>query len=85
MSSSSLSDDGGSPSDEVLEQALRKAVQDVYDDGNLELLTVKRVRKAAELDLGIEEDFFKTTPDWKERSGEIIKAAVVSDAFCVTI
>lgn len=65
------------PSDAVLEQALRDEVATVFKSGNMEELTVKRVRLATEKKLGIEEGFFKTTGDWKTRSDQIIKDEVV--------
>lgn len=65
------------PSDAVLEQALRDEVAAVFKSGNMEELTVKRVRLATEKKLGLEEGFFKTTGDWKTRSDEIIKDEVV--------
>ena len=65
------------PSAAKLEHALRHAVQVVYKTGNLEELTVKRVRRAAEEALGLDEGFFKTDLEWKDRSKEIISAEVV--------
>ncbi len=64
-------------SDEVLEGALRRVIKNVYDSGNLEELTVKRVRRAAEEELGLEEGFFKTDEEWKERSKDFISGQVV--------
>lgn len=74
MSDSSLSD--APPSDQVLEHALRHAVQVVYKTGDLEELTVKRMRKAAEGELELQEGFFKE-PEWKDRSKAIIENEVV--------
>lgn len=65
------------PSDAVLEQALRDEVAVIFKSGNMEELTVKRVRLAAEKKLGLEEGFFKTKGDWKTRSDQIIKDEVV--------
>lgn len=65
------------PSDAALEQALRNEVAAIFKSGNMEELTVKRVRLAAEKKLGVEEGFFKTTDDWKTRSDQIIKDEVV--------
>ncbi len=73
--SSSLSD--AIPSRPALEQGLRNAVQQVYQTGDLENLTVKRVRKIVEDDLELPEDFFKIDATWKERSKELIQAEVV--------
>ena len=75
MSDSSLSD--GAPSKEVLEQALRNAVTDVYQSGDLDNLTVKRIRKSVEIDLDLREDFFKNDPAWKDRSKNVIQSEVV--------
>jgi len=73
--SSSLSD--AIPSRPKLEQGLRNAVQQVYKTGNLENLTVKRIRKLVEDDLELPEDFFKSDATWKEKSKELIQAEVV--------
>ena len=75
MSSSSLSD--GAPSEEGLEHALRNAVREVYLSGDLDNLTVKRIRKSVEADLDLQDDFFKTDPAWKERSKDVIQSEVV--------
>ena len=75
MSDSSLSE--SAPSTAVLEQALRNAVKDVYRSGNLDNLTVKRIRKAVEVDLELGDDFFKNDPAWKEESKTIIQTEVV--------
>lgn len=75
MSDSSLSD--GAPSEGVLEQALRNAVKAVYRSGDLDNLTVKRIRKSVEADLGLEDDFFKNDSAWKEKSKNVIQSEVV--------
>lgn len=75
MSDSSLSD--ALPSDATIEQCLRKAIQKVYKSGKLEDLTVKRMRKAAEEDLDLQDDFFKNHSTWKERSKVVIQSEVV--------
>ena len=66
------------PSATALEGALRRVVKNVYESGNMEELTVKRVRTAAEEQLGLEEGFFKTDEEWKERSKAFISGEVVS-------
>ena len=76
MSDSSLSD--GAPSQRVLQQALRNAVREVYRSGDLDNLTVKRIRKSVEADLGLQDDFFKNDPAWKDESKIIIQSEVVS-------
>lgn len=78
MSDSSLSD--GAPSEGVLEQALRNAVRAVYRSGDLDNLTVKRIRKSVEADLDLEDDFFKNDSVWKEQSKTIIQSEVDSKA-----
>lgn len=80
MSDSSLS--SVTPSQAALEQALRNAVQRVYKLGNMEELTVKRIRAAAEQDLGLEEGFFKTDTTWKVKSKNIIESEVVRTNKC---
>ncbi|KAJ5469661.1 hypothetical protein N7539_009279 [Penicillium diatomitis] len=61
------------PSDKELDQALRAEVGQKYNEKNYEELTVKRVRRAVEEQLGLEQGYFKNTGDWKTRSEEIIK------------
>ncbi|KAJ5289053.1 hypothetical protein N7478_002083, partial [Penicillium angulare] len=64
------------PSDSVLEKGLRDEVAGIFKSGNMEELTVKRVRLSVEKKLGLTEGYFKQTGDWKTRSEEIIKAEV---------
>ena len=73
--SSSLSN--ALPPNSVLEDALRHTVQQIYRSRNLEELTVKRVRRTAEKQLNLENDYFKNDPVWKEKSKRIIRAEVV--------
>lgn len=61
------------PSDRALEKALRTEVVVKYKANNWEELTVKRVRRAVEEKLGLEQGFFKNTGNWKEKSEDIIK------------
>ena len=63
--------------DSQLESALRSAVRRCYKSKDLESLTVKRVRKAAEEKIGLEEDFFKNDDRWKEKSKSVIQSEVV--------
>ena len=79
MSSSSSDSGAGAPSDDILEEALIRAVKDMYKSEKLEDLTIKRVRKAAELDLELEEDFYKSDEKWKEKSRDVISKAVVCE------
>ncbi|PGH31188.1 hypothetical protein GX50_06020 [[Emmonsia] crescens] len=63
----------GIPSDDVLEKGLRDIVAGIFNKGNLEELTVKRVRSATEKALSLEEGFYKNDEVWKARSDQIIK------------
>ncbi|KAL2835049.1 transcriptional regulator [Aspergillus cavernicola] len=75
------SETASQPSDKELEKALRDVVARIYKTGNMEELTVKRVRLAAEKSLQLEMGFYKTNGDWKTRSDQIIKDEVeVQDA-----
>ena len=65
------------PSDSDLTGALRDVVGGIFASGNMDELTVKRVRLAAEKKLGIEEGFFKRDGEWKTRSDQVIKDEVV--------
>lgn len=78
MSESSLSDTA--VTDEKLEQALRQAVTTVYENGDLDNLTVKRMRIAAEEDLGLDAGFFKEGK-WKDKSKRIIE----QEAVCASL
>lgn len=69
------------PSPHELEQALRNTVISIFKSGNLEELTVKRVRLSAEKNLELEADFFKNDASWKEKSAAIIKEEVVCQLF----
>ncbi|PNS20704.1 HIRA-interacting protein 3 [Sphaceloma murrayae] len=60
----------GSPNDSDIEEALRNAVQSLYEAGNV---TVKLARAAAEEQLGLDDGFLKSDGAWKNRSSEIIK------------
>ena len=68
-------------SDVELEQALRHAVQSICQTGNLQNLTVKRVRKAAEKNLKLPEEFFKLHQTWKDKSKAVIEEEAVSLNF----
>lgn len=73
--SESLSD--SPPSSAALKEALQSVVQEIYETRKVEDLTVKRVRIAAEKRLGLQKDFFKDHPVWKDKSKVIIQAEVV--------
>lgn len=64
------------PEDSDLENALRAKVQQIFRLGNLDELTVKRVRRAVETELGLEVDHFKDGV-WRGRSKSIIESEVV--------
>ncbi|OQD96885.1 hypothetical protein PENSOL_c014G06975 [Penicillium solitum] len=64
------------PSDQALEKGLRDQVAAIFKSGNMEELTVKRVRLATEDTLGLTAGYFKSTGDWKARSENIIKDEV---------
>lgn len=66
------------PSDEALEKSLRETVAEIFKSGNMDELTVKRVRLAAETKLNLAAGYYKSTGVWKMRSEEIIKDEVVS-------
>ncbi|KAK4937180.1 hypothetical protein LTR28_009921, partial [Elasticomyces elasticus] len=77
MSQSDLSDSSlFIPDHATLERALRDTVDDIYDQGNLSQLTVKRVRAAVERAHDLPSDFFKNDAAWKDKSKGIISAAV---------
>ncbi|KAJ9363837.1 putative transcriptional regulator [Paecilomyces variotii] len=79
MSDSESESDKSTPevlSDEKLEKGLRDTVANIYKTGNLDELTVKRVRLATEKALGLDEGFFKGDARWKSKSDEIIKNEV---------
>lgn len=81
MSDSESEADGevpSTPSDQALEKGLRDQVAAIFKSGNMEELTVKRVRLATEDTLGLTAGYFKSTGDWKARSENIIKDEVVS-------
>ena len=73
MSDSELSDDPGTPvpSDNELEQSLRREVFKVSSTGDD--VTVKRVRAASEKRLGLPEGFYKSHETWNDKSKIIIK------------
>ena len=70
--------DFDAPPSPKLEKGLRNEVRVIWDTGNHDGLTVKRVRKATEERMNLPEDFFKNHGSWKGRSDRIIKGYVVS-------
>jgi hypothetical protein len=73
MSDSELSDAAAIPSDAILEKTLR----DIVRKAEVDPITVKRVRTAAEERLGLDPGFFKGHDEWEEKSKDIIEAAFV--------
>jgi hypothetical protein len=73
MSSESELSDAAPPSDAILEKTLR----DIVRKAEVDPITVKRVRTAAEERLGLDEGFFKSHDEWNEKSKDIIEAAFV--------
>ncbi|KAF2211257.1 hypothetical protein CERZMDRAFT_85446 [Cercospora zeae-maydis SCOH1-5] len=73
MSDSELSNAAAQPSDDQIEQCLKRVTRiGVKDDD----FTVNRARIAAEQELGLEAGFFKSDPTWKARSKQVIELAV---------
>lgn len=62
------------PDDVTLERTLRQVIRNALK--NSEEITVNSARTAAEAQLGLDSAFFKSTPAWKDRSKNIINAAV---------
>lgn len=65
------------PTAQSLEKGLRDTVASIFRTGNTDELTVKRVRRATEQALDLDEGFFKSHSTWKERSDQIIREEVV--------
>lgn len=66
------------PSTTVLEAKLRSAVEEVYaDEETRETLTVRLIRDKVEDELDLQKGFF-VTPEWKDKSKELIKTWAVS-------
>lgn len=73
MSSESGLSDAAPPSDAILEKTLR----DIVRKAEVDPITVKRVRTAAEERLGLDAGFFKSHDEWNEKSKEIIEDTFV--------
>jgi hypothetical protein len=69
------------PTDKQLERALRNTVVTLFQKGNTDDLTVKRVRLATEKTLRIPDGYFKGHDLWKPRSDQIIKHEVVCGRY----
>lgn len=63
------------PSDSALEKELRVEARSLLDSG-IEV-TVNKVRTRVEEKLDLPDQFFKETPEWKDRSKQIIHSAIV--------
>ena len=72
-------------SDQPSEATVRKQLQDIFVSlhkaGNTDDLTVNRVRTRAEEALGLEAGFFNSSSNWKQKSKDTIKEAVVSSCL----
>ncbi len=69
--------DADLPSEATISTKLRDVVIATHKSGNVEELTLKRVRARAEQELGLDAGFFKQDPEWKQKSDVIIKDAFV--------
>ena len=78
-----------SDSDQPSEATVRKQLQDIvislHKAGNTDDLTVNRVRTRAEEALGLEAGFFNSSSDWKQKSKDTIKEAVVSACLWISL
>ncbi|KAF2711497.1 hypothetical protein K504DRAFT_465246 [Pleomassaria siparia CBS 279.74] len=68
------------PSNAVISRALRDVVVAIHKTKKGEDLTVKRIRTKAEEKLGLTAGFFKTNVEWKQKSHDLILAAV--EKYC---
>ena len=64
------------PSDDKIEQALVDAVYHIFKTDN-DNLTVNSARQQAADALNLDADFFKVSPEWKDRSKDLIKELAV--------
>lgn len=64
------------PSAEALEVAIQQGTADIFA-AEPDATTVNKVRKHVEATLNLKEGFF-TSPEWKQRSKDLIKGLVVS-------
>jgi hypothetical protein len=69
------------PADSKIEQTLRAIVTRLYKAGDHGELTLKRVRKAAEIKLELADGFLKENEDWKSKSKDIIADEHVGVTF----
>jgi hypothetical protein len=69
------------PSDKAIEAELAQAVRNIYNSSQRDQLSVNLVRQRVEDELDLEDGFFKSS-DWKIKSKDIIKNALVCMAQC---
>lgn len=74
MSDSELSTPANLPADAEIEQCLRRVVRDALKAD--EEMTTNRARTLAEEELGLDTGFLKDNAEWKQRSKDIVSAAV---------
>ena len=77
-SGSDLSTPVNLPADTEIEQCLCRVVRDAIKKD--EEITIKLARSRAEAELGLDVGFFKDNEEWKQRSKELINAAVEEPA-----
>jgi hypothetical protein len=65
------------PSDKVIEKALRTVIGRLFKTDH-DTLTLKLARKAAEDEIDLPENFFKSSDKWNPRSKTFITEEVVS-------
>ena len=73
--------DSGQPSEATVRKQLQDIVISLHKAGNTDDLTVNRVRTRAEEALGLEAGFFNSSSNWKQKSKDTIKEAVVSSCL----
>ena len=66
------------PSDDKIEKALVDAVYHIFKTDN-DNLTVNSARQHAAAALDLDANFFKESPEWKDRSKDLIKDLAVRD------
>lgn len=67
-------------SDKAIEKALSDAVRNVYQSDEREQLSVNYARQLVEEKFGLESGFLKEG-NWKSKSRDLIRAALVGSAF----
>lgn len=75
---SASQNDSPMPDGTRIEDTLRVIVARLYKAGHHSELTVKRVRKAAEVELELPDDYLREDAEWKSRSKAIIADEHVS-------